>query len=336
MEAQTGEERVIMEATVLGVVHRLPFAAEALMTEVHRCNEDYTLAGQSSLWLENIGQTQMVTEPVNNPFLLPTRVSVSSMKATVKSAVGSARLDGIIWQRTVSSARDPCTGEAVDVLSSWRLDVRSFLDTARSVWVKCSSADPILVGLGHFCEVTGRTSYVMTCEKFTSMLRTPQGCTAELAEAIRPGSRWAVGAGQCASFATMVNHGNTHWCAAFVSIPAREIVFYDPYAPSSVDQCTETSLALLRLLGNCILSAQLGRSGVGADVGWTTRHVRFPRQLSTDSTNCGVFALQFLVACVTGSPFQLNGDEADLLRLVLLHKLVEAGRGEREEGTTIS
>lgn len=336
VDARSSEERVVIEASVSGVVHRLPFAAVALMTEVHQCNEDYTLAGQSSLWLETIGKKQMAVDPVSNPFLLPTRLSVSQMKATVRSAIGGARLKDNIWQRTVASVRDPRTGEAVDLLSSWRLDVRSFLDTARSVWVKCSFADPMLVELAHFCGATGRDTYVLTCEKFTSMLRTSQGTTAELADAMRLGSRWAVGAGRCTSFATMVNHGNSHWCAAFVSIPAREIVFYDPYAPSAVDRCTETSLARLRLLGVCIISAQLGRSGVVADVAWSTRHARFPRQLSTDSTNCGVFALQFLVTCVTGSAFELDGEEADLLRLVLLHKLVVAGRVEREEGTTIS
>lgn len=182
---------------------------------------------------------------------------------------------------------------------------------------------------------TGRGLYVLTFKKFTSMLRTPQGETVELAEAMRLLSRRAIGAGQCKSFAAMINNGNSHWCADFVSILALEIAFYDHYAPSYVDRCTETSRVRLCLVGKCFMSAQLGGPDVGADVEWSTRHARFPRLLNNDFSNCGVCALHVWVSHVTGSAVELDGEEADVLRHALLHTMVVAGRVEREMGTTL-
>lgn len=206
--------------------------------------------------------------------------------------------------------------------------MRTFVDAARTVWLKCSFVDPVLVELGRWASEYKRGVRILTCEKLTSMLRTPQGATVELADATRLGRRWAVGAGRCSSLATMVNHDNTHWCAAVIIMSKREIVFYDPLAPPTLDTDSEFSLARLRLLGNCVLAAQLGGSGGSvASVDWTTRRVCLPRQ--TDSVSCGIFALQFLVQMVTSTTFELGGDEAGLLRLVFLHKMIVAGQAER-------
>lgn len=325
-------DRAVVEVSVKGATYRLPYAAMALMAELHRINEDYAIAGQSSLWLEQLGNQRggtYLVDPEHDPFLMPARTSLTRMKAVVKSALGGTPLLGVIWKRSVRPVVDPTSGEVVDLQSSWALDARTFVSAARPVWLKCSFVDPVLVELGSWASGTGNGVYVMTCEKFTSMLRTPQGTTTDLADAKRLGMRWAVGAGRCTRLATMVNHDNSHWCAAVIHLSNREIVFYDSLASNALDAESEFSLGRLRLLGNCALAVQAeGEGQPSATIEWATRQVSFPRQ--TDAVSCGLFALQFLVQQVTGSTFELVGDEAGLLRLVFLHAMVLAGRAPRE------
>lgn len=331
VDKQHQQDRAVLEIIVKGDLLQLPYTVVPLMAELHRANADYTVAVQSSTWLKSIVKKQILVDPASHPFLLPSRLSVLNLVAAVRGTVGRARLSHTVWTRSVPVVLDPMTGEAVDVQSTWCLDVRSFLSAARSAWLKCSFVDALLVELAHFSAAAGRGTHVMTCEKFTSMMRTPQDKTVQLSEATRLGRRWAVGAGRCTSFATMVNHHNAHWCAAFVSLSDREIVFYDPLAPSAQDEESEFSLARLRLLGNCMLSAQRGEASCAAAT-WTTKFVRSPQQ--EDSVSCGVFSLQFLVGRVTGSAYDLDGDEPDLLRLVLLHKVLVAGTAGQVAKTT--
>lgn len=315
-------DRTVVEVVVNGTPRRLPFEMVADMIELHRCNADYKTAGQSSLWLETLGKADVQLDAMVNPFLMPKRLSVVQMTSVLRRAVGRLRLGDKLWARSVLPMNNSQTGEPVDLQTSWTLDVRTFVDAARPVWLKCSFADPFLVELAHHVAEVGMGVHIMTCEKFSAMLRTPQDKTVELAEAIRLGRRWARAAIKSSRVLTMVNHGNSHWCAAEVSLAERHIVWYDPLAPAALDAVTEFSLSRLRLLGNCVLSAQLG-TDIGAGVSWSTHVLKTPRQ--EDSVSCGLFSLQFLVRRVTGGAFQLSGGQADLLRLVLLHKMVVAG-----------
>lgn len=126
------------------------------------------------------------------------------------------------------------------------------------MWLTCAFVDPFLVELARWGSVNGKGIHVLTCEKFTSLLRTPQGATVGLADAARLGRRWAVAAKSFSSIATVVNHGNSHWCAAVIHLSTREILFYDPLAPVRIDAETDFSLGRLRLLGGCIFATQVG------------------------------------------------------------------------------
>lgn len=230
-------ERAIVETVVVKTTYRLPYAAISPMAELDRIKADYAAAGQSSLWLQSLGNERegdRLVDSDHNQFLMPTRVMLAQMKAVVKGAIGSAPLSGGIWKRTVRQVVDPTSGEAVDVQSSWSLDARTVVSPARPGWLKRSFVDTVLVKLGSWSSSAGNGVHVRTSEKLTAMLRTPQGCTIELAEARRLGMRWALGAGRCTQLATMVTHGSSHWCAAVIHLTAREISFYDSLAHTSL------------------------------------------------------------------------------------------------------
>lgn len=324
-------DQLAIEVSVGGELHRLPFAVVLMMTEVHRFNHDYRTSGQSSEWIKGIGgATDVVVDPVCDDFLLPTRVPVATMIRTVRDAVGRSKPGEDVWERTLETVVNRRTGEPVDVVTSWALSARNVVDAARHVWRRCSFVDPVLVELAQFARSTGISTHILTCEKLTSMMTTAQGRTVDLAHATRLARRWAVGAQRSSSFATMVNHDNSHWCAAFVSLVDREIVFYDPLGPVTADSKTEFSMARLRILGDAIISEQGGSGGTGAArAAWKMSRVGLPRQ--TDSVSCGLFSLQFIIQRVTGGRFELDGEEADILRLVLVHKMIVAGRTARAE-----
>lgn len=332
LDARPALDQAIVKVSVKKATYPVPYTAMALMAEIHRINEDYAISGQLSLWLEQLGSQRggdCLVDPEHNPFLMPTRTSVARMKVFVKSAFGGTPLLGVVWKRSVRQGNHPTSGDAVDVQNSCVLDGRTFLRAARTVWLQCSFVDPVLVELGSWASRMGNRVCVMTCEKLTSMLRTPQGTTTDLADAKRLGMRWAVGAGRCTRLATMVNHDKSHWSAAVIHLTNRGIVYYDSLATAAVNAASEFWLGRRRLLGSCALAVQAQRARQSsAAVEWVTCRVGFPLQPGTFS--CGLFALQLLVQQVTGSTFDLVGAEAGLLRLVFLHAMALAGRAPQD------
>lgn len=325
----------VVDVVVKGVSLRLPLLSMVHMAERHGINEAYKVAGQSSLCLQMLSAADggdHLVDPQSNPFLLPVRQMVTKMKETIKAAVGNSTLKDKIWQRAVAQSLDPSTGEPVNLVTSWTLTAECFVEAARPVWLTCSFVDPFLFELARWCSVNGSGIHVMTCEKFTASLRTPQGATVALADAARLRWRWAVAAKCSSRVATMVNQGNAHWCAAIFHLSTCEILFYDSLALVNIDVETEFTLARLRHLGGCIDGAQLRGILASSSAGWATSRVGLQRQ--TDSVSYGLFALQFLVQHVTRTKFEINGDEADLLRVFIMLSMVVAGRAQRDESAS--
>lgn len=135
--AERVQDRAIVEVEIDAVTSLLPYTSMDLMAELHRINADCAIAGQSSLWLQGLGQRgtgDQLVAPEANPFLMPTRRSAEMMKTVVKQAVGGASLSDMPWQRT--SPKLVREGVEVDLVSSWSLDGRAFTDAARPVWLQ--------------------------------------------------------------------------------------------------------------------------------------------------------------------------------------------------------
>lgn len=113
VEARRAMDRAIVEVVFKEATVRFPFSAVPLMVELHGINADCVTAGQSSLWLEHLGNEvdgDHLIDPESNTFLMPSRKSVVEMKAEIKAAVGGATLRAVVWQRSVPTVADPCTG----------------------------------------------------------------------------------------------------------------------------------------------------------------------------------------------------------------------------------
>lgn len=312
-------DRAVVDLVVKGVSLSLPLLSMVHMAKRHGINEAYKVAGESSLCLQMLGPADggdHLVDPQRNPFLLPVRQTMNKMKETIKEAVGNSTHKDKIWKRAVAQSLDPSTGEPVNLVTSWTLKAECFVEAAQPVWLTCSFVGLFLVELGLWGSVNGSGKQVMTCEKFTSSLRTPQGSTVALDNAASLRRRWAVAAKGSSSVTAMVNQGNAHWCAGIIHLSTRENVFHDSLALVNIHAETEFTLTRFRHLGGCIDGAQLRKTLASSSAGCATRRVGLPRQ--TDSASCGLFALQFLVQHVTRTKFEINGDEADLLRVILI------------------
>jgi len=167
--------------------------------------------------------------------------------------------------------------------------------------------------------------HVMTCRQFTGLLRSPQGATRILADATASAKRLAETMLPCREFMTMINHGNMHWCAAVVRLDERCWTFFDPAPGCSAPHEEDLTISRLRLLANTAAIAQadhMGRQWVDGGVPFEDRRAG---GVQVDGHSFGAFCLQFLVHEVARIPFHLVETRGDILRLVLVHKIVLCG-----------
>jgi len=328
----TDEARVVIEVVLAAGAgpRRLPHAALRDMLAVHLCNRDFLFALQSKSWLNTLLVPDILA-PLADSFLMPIAADVPDMVATVRSALGPALPSDTVWERKVTELVIGSSGSSDVRDITHRLSVRELLDVARPVWMQCSFIDCFLVELARSGLDWNSSVHVLLCDKFTALLRTPQGHSVQLSAAHELAQRWAYGVGSCQSVVTLVNHGNKHWCAARVWLDKCTVEFYDP-SPSrdEEDATTRFSMSRLKLLGNVILDTRGGSHAPAAGRVWGETYVKSPTQ--ADMVSCGAFCLQFVASVVVGSSPDLGGDEADVLRLALVHKMVHAGGLLREQG----
>jgi len=316
--------RFVIEVSQGTDVQRVPYTALKDMQAVLKANSNFSLAFQSRAWLN------VVAAPVEPPvslhdFLIPEFTSPPEMAGFVRSVVGRAVPTDEVWSREMPIKIVNRTGAVVQQHSSWRLTAGDVIFAAQKAWLQCTFIDSVLVELTRYSVEHGMDVHILTCEQFTALLRTPQGGTPTMADAIATAKRLAKSMPPCRSFITMVNHQNKHWCAAAVHLDAHYITFFDPKSNPADVANVGLSIARLRLLANCVAveqAAQAGEPWVNAGLPWEDRRAG---NVQTDGYNCGAFCLQFLVNVVTGLPFHLVGVRGDLLRLVLVHVMLKAG-----------
>lgn len=169
--------------------------------------------------------------------------------------------------------------------------MRTSIDAARRVWLKCLFLDPFLIEFGPHAAWKSSGAHIRTCAMFTYLKRTSQEQIVELSSAARMAMLWGHGASQCKIVATLFNHGNSHWCPAVVCATGREIVLHEPLAPAALDAQTYLSLRRPRLLANHIASAHFAQTSTYS-TGWKMTLV--PLLRLTDSISCGSFLSSFL------------------------------------------
>lgn len=133
------------------------------------------------------------------------------------------------------------------------------LEVARPAWMRCSFIDAVLTELAVFAAGSGTNAHVIVCDNFTALTRSAGGKSVQIGVARDMAKRWAAEVGSSRSVVTMVNHNNTHWCAARILFDETVVEMYDPLPRSKQsDRATQFSFSLLKLLGNAILAQQGG------------------------------------------------------------------------------
>lgn len=330
-EQQAGPGSVAVEVSVGPRAVRFPHSLLDDMVAVHHFNRDFNYACQSSLWLDKLsGPGASALSPPIHPFLLPTSLDATELVAVVRSKLQSKKLADIAWRRTINHVVVSRLGEAVERTSVWTVDVKILMDAARPMWLKCSFLDPLLVELSVFAAAGGIDTHVMLCGKMTALLRSVHGHTVSLADAHKMARKWAVKAGKCGSIATLINIDDAHWCAAFVSFADRVIRLYDPLGGDKLDAKLEFVLSRIKMWANCVVAAQArqatdavgGENSVSSGT-WSVEYECTPRQ--EDAHSCGVLSTLFVITAVTRQPVGMPSDGAELLRLLMVHKLVMEG-----------
>jgi len=92
-------------------------------------------------------------------------------------------------------------------------------------------------------------------------------------------------------------------------------------------------MSRLKLLGNVILETRGGTTAPATGRVWGGKYVTSPTQ--RDAVNCGAYCLQFVASAAVGPTPEVGGDEADVLRLTSVHKVVHAGWLSREQMTVM-
>jgi len=174
--------------------------------------------------------------------------------------------------------------------------------------------------LDHNAEV-----HVMMCEQFTGLLRNPKGATQTLAEATASAKRLAKTMPPCRALMKMINDGNRHLCAAVVRLDERCWTFFDPDPECSELHEVELTISRLRLLANTAAIGQAHRMRRKWVDGGVLFEDRRAGGLQVYRYGCGVLFLQFLVHEVARIHFHLLPTRVDILRLVLVHKMVQCG-----------
>lgn len=203
------------------------------------------------------------------------------------------------------------------------LTARQVMLSSRRVWLECSFLDVALMELERYAKGRHKAVRFLMCDRFTSLLRTPQNKYVSFAEAHEAARRCVSIVGQCTAMATLINIGESHWCAAYVSLTERKVLVYDPLGPATLSHETEFAVNRLKILAEKVLAAQMWRvPTTDGSSEWETTPVLTPVQ--GDHVSCGVFCLQYLAGIVSGElePTVIQAPHADVLRLVVIHKLL--------------
>ena len=316
--------RYVVDVTRGDNVQHVPHTALDDMQAVLTSNSDFKLAFQSKVWLAGFLRPDPPGVDLHD-FLVPLFTSLPDMASVVRSVVGAVRPDDVVWARTVPVKVFDRAGAIVAQSLSSQLTARDVVVAARQAWLKCSFIDAVLVELNHYAREHRQPVHVMTCEQFTSLIRTHRGDTPTMSDATTTAQRLAKTMPSCNAFATMVNINNQHWCAAVVRLDEHTICMYDPKPDPALAVHVNLAWTRLQMLANTVAIAQahhVGKQWLDGRLPWEERRAG---NVQVDLHNCGAFSLQFLVHAVTNVHFQLVGCRGDDLRLVLVHILLHTG-----------
>ncbi|KAK1859159.1 hypothetical protein I4F81_001756 [Pyropia yezoensis] len=136
----------------------------------------------------------------------------------------------------------------------------------------------------------------------------------------------------CEQLGLVINLNNNHWASAVVDVRARRVVVYDSLSGVEAD---EKSVAVDRVLMLCraVEAKKATRSAaervvVESGGPWTVDHIDQPQQV--DGYNCGAFAVAHVVCALTGVDFSKKRPQGNLLRLALVHTIMDRGELYRE------
>ena len=331
-------ERLVVQVTVTAGahegVHVFPRSALKDMLIIHRTNGDFRCGLESKQWIRSLLEPGVLA-PSQDPFLVPQVTDVKSMVDAVRHAVGSSKLGDAVWEREVSEVIVSSRGTASTRSVNHRVDVRDLLQVTRPVWMRCSFVDAVLVELSEYAATVGNTTtHVMLCDKFTALTRNGKGKSVQIGVARATANRWAVAVGSSRSVVTLVNHDNSHWCAARIDLDQTEVEFHDPLPTGKKsDRATQFSFSRLKLLGNAILAKQGGAAEADYTREWDEKYVQTPTQ--SDVVSCGAFSLQYVICAVMGTTPEMAADHCDVLRLTLVHKIVQAGKSLKQAAARV-
>lgn len=203
------------------------------------------------------------------------------------------------------------------------------MQCCQASWMRSDVIDAALVELRQ--AIMGSPAYVLLSSATAAMLRI--GALRVTQEAARKAAREvAEEARDCEQLGLVINLNNNHWASAVVDVRARRVVVYDSLSGVEAD---EKSVAVDRVLMLCraVEAKKATRSAaervvVESGGPWTVDHIDQPQQV--DGYNCGAFAVAHVVCALTGVDFSKKRPQGNLLRLALVHTIMDRGELYRE------
>lgn len=326
---ESGVLSPILKVKAMGL-DPLVLTRSAVMTmfDVHSYNDDVGSARRAFEWLDQlIVSTDNFSHGLGT--LLSPRASVSAAAKFVRQKLASARPGEDAWRFFDLDAGAPGRVSGARAYGGQTVTAREVMQCCQASWMRSDVIDAALVELRQ--AIMGSPAYVLLSSATAAMLRI--GARRVTQEAARKAAREvAEEAGDCEQLGLVINLNNNHWASAVVDVRARRVVVYDSLSGVEAD---EKSVAVDRVLMLCraVEAKKATRSAAARVVvesggPWTVDHIDQPQQV--DGYNCGAFAVAHVVCALTGVDFSKKRPQGNLLRLALVHTIMDRGELYRE------